>query len=169
MKLSCKLSLVNSHATLLGLWVVQSSFNVFNTKSIFHRSISFNNVLMSLEKKVLERDQRMKELQVENSQKQFEMDRNKAKISQLQLEITTLSQEKTTLVSQLEESRRKYKQDISVFSSKEIQLKEVTAKIETYRFESLFYLNEFMVLDKGHLLFIQSYYRRKPKLKLTLL
>ncbi len=90
---------------------------------------------MSMEKKILDKDQEVKELNVDNAQKQFEIERMKAKISQLQLEITNISQEKTTLVAQLEESKRKYKQDVSVFSSKEVQLKEVTTKIETCRSE----------------------------------
>jgi chromosome segregation ATPase len=92
-----------------------------------------------MEKKISAKDEEVKELNVDNSQKQFEVDRMKAKISQLQLEITNISQEKTTLLAQLEESRRRYKQDVSVYSSKEVQLMEVTTKMETYRLEILMY------------------------------
>ena len=92
-----------------------------------------------MEKKISAKDEEVKELNVDNSQKQYEVDRMKAKISQLQLEITNISQEKTTLLAQLEESRRRYKQDVSVYSSKEVQLTEVTTKMETYRFEILMY------------------------------
>ena len=95
--------------------------------------------VVSMERKILAKDQEVKELHMENSQKQFEIDRMKAKMSQLQLEITNISQEKTTLIAQLEENKRKYKQDVSAFSSKEIQLKEVSTKIETCRFEILNY------------------------------
>ena len=92
---------------------------------------------MTMEKKILDKDQQVKDLNVDNSQKQFELDRFKAKISQLQLEITNISQEKTTLISQLEESKRKYKQDVTVYSSKEVLLQEVTTKMETYRSDIL--------------------------------
>ena len=92
-----------------------------------------------MEKKISAKDEEVKELNVDNSQKQFEVDRMKAKISQLQLEITNISQEKTLLLAQLEESRRRYKQDVSVYSSKEVQLTEVTTKMETYRLEILMY------------------------------
>ena len=92
-----------------------------------------------MEKKILDKEQEVKELNVDNSQKQFEVDRMKAKISQLQLEITNISQEKTTLITQLEETKRKYKQDVTVYSSKEVQLKEITSKVETYRLEIFMY------------------------------
>ena len=88
-----------------------------------------------MEKKLSDKEQGMKDLNVDNSQKQFELDRMKAKIFQLQLEITNISQEKTTLLAQFEESKRKYKQDLFVSSSKDVQLKEVNTKMETYRFE----------------------------------
>lgn len=86
-----------------------------------------------MEKKISDKDEQVNELTIDHSQKQSEVERMKAKISELQLEITNISREKAILSAQLEESTRKYKLDLSVYSSKEVQLNEAATKIETYR------------------------------------